>query len=173
MSQEQLNREMSPEEYQSRVVLQHNQIITQNNEIIALLQQQFETARRSDDAVTASLSGMRQALMSALKVPIAAVMIAAVSWLFYFAKISEHTWTIFCLVSMFPWFGDGVRIVVDMFRGRDGTAKEKAVAVSKLIALTAAALSLLMGCDTPRAVSTATAAFRDYPMIVTTHPEGE
>lgn len=107
----------------------------------------MERNMTSGDAATASaLEKMQSALMSALKVPVAVAMIVSATWLFYMSKITEKTWMIFCLVSMFPWFGDSIRMVFDLFRGGPNTSRERVVAGAKIVVLSTAALALFTGC---------------------------
>ena len=126
-------------EYRSHVLDQHQEILATLHTLTATMTTLAEATRSGDTATERALNKMSEAQMSALKVPVAAVMVSAVSFLFYVGRIQESTWIIFCLVSMFPWFGDSIRTVLQIVRG--GT-NEKIVAGMKLIALSTAALWL-------------------------------
>lgn len=128
-------------EYRSHVLTQHEEILATQRTMTATLAALTEAMRSGNGQTERALNGMRDALMSALKVPVAAVMVSAVSVLFYTAKIQESTWIIFCLVSMFPWFGDSIRTVLQIIRG-NATSSERIVSGMKLVALSTAALSL-------------------------------
>lgn len=89
-------------------------------------------------------------LNSVVKIPVAVVMILAVSALFYVGKVSERTWLVVLFVSLFPWFGDSIRVVFDILLRRSAVdTKETIVNTSKLVALGGAAAMLLSGCGTP------------------------
>jgi hypothetical protein len=50
-----------------------------------------------------------------LKVPVAMVVVGAASWAFlYVEKISERTWLIMIVVSVFPWLSDGIYAVLEL-----------------------------------------------------------
>ena len=59
-----------------------------------------------------------------LKVPVAMVVVGAASWAFlYTEKISERTWLIMIVVSVFPWLGDSISAVWKIVRGNGGNSK--------------------------------------------------
>lgn len=127
-------------EYRAEVLQQHAALLKQGEALHSAITSLSQTQKSSDAAVAASLDNMRMALMSALKIPVAAVMIAAVSWLFYASKITEHTWMIFCCVSLFPWFGDSIRLVVDILR--PGANRDRVAAAAKLVFMAGVATTL-------------------------------
>lgn len=128
-------------------VTYQNRTVEQNDEIIRSLKEMRDRDEHSDLAVTSALDNMRAALTSALRVPVAVVLIGAVSWLFYLSKITETTWSFFLVVAIFPQFGDSIRVVFELFRG-NSRARERTVHGARLLAYAALGCSFFSGCAT-------------------------
>lgn len=145
--------DISTQQYQIRVVQQHV-------EIVRALEEVKRSNVVSAEITARALENMRMALLHTLKIPVAVAIVAAVSWLFAMGKIEEKTWMTFCLVSVFPWFGDSIRMIVGIFRSDPGKT-ENIVNAAKLFVLCTAFLFLSAGCEAVQTYNSHVAARED------------
>lgn len=137
---------------QERMIGQQNELLDEQRRLIGAMEKIADPARlrlveegqaRMTEAVI-NLSGKMETaneqlgmavqklattFWGVLKVPVAMVVVGAASWgFFYMEKISERTWLIMIIVSVFPWLSDGIYAVLELLgMRRKGNGNSKPV----------------------------------------------
>ena len=80
------------------------------------LDQLHTDLEKASEKLEVAVTKLGGAMWGLLKVPVACVIVGAASWAFLYAKaINEHTWIIIMGVAVFPWLGDSISAIAQLF----------------------------------------------------------
>jgi hypothetical protein len=110
---------------QKQMIAKLTEIVTLWDEITKRQGTMVEAIRLLADQMDKGRMEVKTMLSSIIQVPIAVVVIAGSSWLFYLKYIEEYTWIVILAVASFRYLGDSISGVVKLIGLRRGNGEQK------------------------------------------------
>lgn len=82
-------------------------------------------------AILGALQMLNKTIAQATKVPVAMGIMGFTSWLLFMGHLDQRTWAFCFATAVFPWFGDSIRTIMDIVRGR-ANGRDAAVLAGKI-----------------------------------------
>jgi hypothetical protein len=100
---------------------QERTIIVQQAMLIQTVERLHNDLEQTGAKLEQAVARLSSAFWNLMKVPVACMVIGVASWAYLYSKvISENTWLIMLAVAVFPWLGDSITAVTQIFRGGGG-----------------------------------------------------
>jgi len=106
---------------------------------------EISAMRQSVESLKTGLRPIERAMRSMTLVPLALVFCGVSTWLFNNGKISEDTWFWINVILMSPFFGEGIRAVLDKVTGI--ARAEKIEKLAQLVVFGIGVIGALSGCQ--------------------------
>lgn len=101
-----------------------------------------------EDKFEAALKPVERGLRSITLIPLALIFGGTSSWLFYVGRITESTWFYITVFLMMPFFGEGIRALLDKLPLNQVTKAAKSLLLmATILVLTACAVTFPLGED--------------------------